>query len=116
MVDQLAGEYEHVILVGIGGSALGPQFLDDALRTSWDTRKLHFIDNTDPDGIARTVDEVPLHDALVMVVSKSGRTPETRNGLVLLAKAMQEHDVNLSERAIAVTSPEVHLDPLAPNK
>ena len=47
------GLFEHVIVVGIGGSALGPQLVADALWTVEDKTQLHFCDNTDPDGYAR---------------------------------------------------------------
>jgi glucose-6-phosphate isomerase len=46
----------HVLAIGIGGSALGPMFVADALgNPASDRMKLDFIDNTDPDGIARTL-------------------------------------------------------------
>ena len=42
--------FRHVLLVGIGGSALGPQLLADALRKANNPVDLHFLDNTDPAG------------------------------------------------------------------
>ena len=49
------GRFAHVLLIGIGGSALGPQFVADALGTVRDPVKLHFFDNTDPDGFDRVL-------------------------------------------------------------
>src|SRR4029077_9590964 len=43
-------KFAHVLLIGIGGSALGPQFIADALGTSRDPMDIYFFDNTDPDG------------------------------------------------------------------
>jgi glucose-6-phosphate isomerase len=45
--------FTHVLSIGIGGSALGPMFVADALgNPGSDRMKIEFIDNTDPDGIA----------------------------------------------------------------
>src|SRR5436190_20046888 len=42
--------FEHILLIGIGGSALGPQFVADALGSPRDAMDIYFFDNTDPDG------------------------------------------------------------------
>src|SRR5262249_12228037 len=48
--------FTHILAIGIGGSALGPMFVADALgNPGSDLLKVDFIDNTDPDGIARTL-------------------------------------------------------------
>jgi len=49
------GKFKHVLLVGIGGSALGPQFIADALGNATDPLNIFFLDNTDPDGFDRVV-------------------------------------------------------------
>jgi len=63
-----------VVWCGIGGSALGPQLLQSALGG-----EMVCLDNTDPAGIERALAKVDFSGALVMVVSKSGGTKETRN-------------------------------------
>src|SRR5437762_5018639 len=45
--------FKHVLLIGIGGSALGPQFVSDALGSRRDPTDILFFDNTDPDGVDR---------------------------------------------------------------
>src|SRR5262245_33082055 len=51
-----ATRFCRVLSIGIGGSALGPMFVADALgNPSNDRMQLDFIDNTDPDGIARVL-------------------------------------------------------------
>lgn len=101
--DQLDGRFRHVLHVGVGGSALGPQLLDAVAGSVWDARSVHFIDNTDPQGIASRLAELPLDETLVVVVSKSGGTPETMNALSLVQRAFIEAGLAFSERAIAVT-------------
>src|SRR5437762_12739591 len=45
--------FKHVLLIGIGGSALGPQFASDGLGSRRDPTDILFFDNTDPDGVDR---------------------------------------------------------------
>jgi len=83
------GAFKNYLLIGIGGSALGPQFVAHALgdpRT--DKLKPYFFDNTDPDGMNRVLASIgaDLNRTLCIVISKSGGTKETRNG-ILIAKA-----------------------------
>lgn len=103
-VDGLHGRFSTVLCVGIGGSALGPQLLADALGTSADRRRVHFLDNTDPEGVARVLDQLEdLGDTLVVVTSKSGGTPETRNGMLLVREAFAEAGLDFAEHAVAIT-------------
>jgi glucose-6-phosphate isomerase len=48
-------KFSHVLVVGIGGSALGPQFVNQALNSANDPMTVSFFDNTDPDGIAKVL-------------------------------------------------------------
>src|SRR5688572_944122 len=69
------GPFKHVLLIGIGGSALGPQFVSHALRQPRrDKLQIHFLDNTDPDGFDRVYTELDEHfgETLCIVISKSG--------------------------------------------
>src|SRR5436305_3651350 len=47
------GKFRHLLLIGIGGSALGPQFVADALGNAGDPMDAFFFDNTDSDGFDR---------------------------------------------------------------
>ncbi|MEC7608644.1 MAG: glucose-6-phosphate isomerase, partial [Verrucomicrobiota bacterium] len=52
-----SGNFKNFLIIGIGGSALGPQFVSDALGSpKQDKLSPYFFDNTDPDGIDRTLD------------------------------------------------------------
>lgn len=95
--------FKTVLVLGIGGSALGPQFLADALREPEDPLRLVFIDNTDPEGMARIIGPLDLEETLVVCISKSGRTPETRNALIEVQAAYARAEVNFAERAVAIS-------------
>jgi len=94
-----------VLVIGIGGSALGPQFVADALGTADDPLLIYFIDNTDPAGIDRVLGELEetLEQTLTLVISKSGSTPETRNGMVEVAAAYERAGLNFAKHAVAIT-------------
>ncbi len=93
-----------VLLIGIGGSALGPQFLADALgRPGF--LPLHVLDNTDPDGMDRLYQSLGdrLSGTLCLVVSKSGGTKETRNGMLETRAAFAARGLDFARHAVAVT-------------
>ncbi len=108
-----ATRFTGVLCVGIGGSALGPMFVADALGDpASDRMRVHFIDNTDPDGIARTLQSLNgwLPGTLCVVASKSGGTPETRNGMLLVADAYRAAGLDFPRHAVAITMPGSRMD------
>jgi glucose-6-phosphate isomerase len=106
--------FESVLVVGIGGSALGPQFVSDALSTPADKMKIFFFDNTDPDGMDRELGRIPnLARTLSVVISKSGGTKETRNGMLAAAAAYQRAGLDFAKHAVAVTGDGSELDKVA---
>jgi glucose-6-phosphate isomerase len=110
-----AGAISEVLVVGIGGSALGPQFISDALGTPENPIRLHFADNTDPDGFDRVFQRLHgrLAHTLVVVISKSGGTKETRNGMLEAERQYRLAGVSFAERAVAVTGEGSELDAYA---
>lgn len=108
-----AERFTQVLSVGIGGSALGPMFVAEALGDpDTDRMTLQFLDNTDPEGIDRVLRTIGgrLPETLVVVTSKSGGTPETRNGMLLAAEAFRRAGLDFSKHAVAVTMAGSKLD------
>jgi len=100
--------FSDVLVIGIGGSALGPQFVADALgHPETDRLALHFMDNTDPGGMRRVLNRLTgkLDQTLCVVISKSGDTPETRNGMKVMEKAYADEGLDFTKHAVAVTVP-----------
>lgn len=110
-----ARRFTEVLQIGIGGSALGPQLVADALGTRRDKLRPHFMDNTDPDGIRRLLDALRsrLKATLVLVVSKSGGTPETRNGMLETRAAFTSAGLDFTHHAVAITGEGSKLDDVA---
>ncbi|MCB0309597.1 MAG: glucose-6-phosphate isomerase [Bdellovibrionales bacterium] len=100
----ITSAFRHILLIGIGGSVLGPQFVNQALRSSRDPLDIYFFDNTDPDGMSQTLRDIPdLQKTLCLVISKSGGTKETRNGLIVAQHAWEEAGLDFARHAVAIT-------------
>jgi len=109
---QNGGRFKHLLLIGIGGSALGPQFIADALGHATDPLNISFLDNTDPDGFDRAFNRIGDHlgHTLAVVISKSGGTKETRNGMLEAAARYQQARLDFGKHAVAVTGVGSELD------
>ena len=108
------GKFTDILSIGIGGSALGPQFVAQALAPTDAPLKIHFIDNTDPAGIDRVIAGISnLETTLVSVISKSGGTPETRNGMLEVKKVYADHNLDFSAHAFAITGKSSKLEAIA---
>ena len=110
-----APKFTDIISIGIGGSALGPQFVSQALAPLNAPLNLHFIDNADPAGIDRTLDQLQgrLATTLVLTISKSGGTPEARNGMLEVKQRFTAQGLNFAQHAVAITGYGSALDNLA---
>jgi glucose-6-phosphate isomerase len=108
-----SGPFTDLLVIGIGGSALGPQFVANALgHPRTDRLTPHFFDNTDPDGMDRTLAQLEgcLGRTLCVVISKSGGTPETRNGMLEATAAYTRAGLAFASHAVAVTGADSNLD------
>ncbi len=111
-----AKRFTRLLSIGIGGSALGPEFVADALGDPvGDKMHVHFLDNTDPDGIARELSRLRgyLGETLCVVISKSGGTPETRNGMLAVADGFKAEGLDFPKHAVAITGAGSNLDKTA---
>ncbi|NCG20265.1 MAG: glucose-6-phosphate isomerase [Rhodobacterales bacterium] len=101
-----AGErFTDVLHIGIGGSALGPQLLIQTCPN--DGLRVWFLDNIDPDGIARILNEMGdrLRTTLILVASKSGTTPEPMYSLALVLDRLHQLNLPVGPRLVALTTP-----------
>jgi transaldolase / glucose-6-phosphate isomerase len=68
---------EHAVLLGMGGSSLGPEVIRRSYGDVPDGMRLHVLDSTDPGAVRDTEQAVDLDKTLFIVSSKSGGTVET---------------------------------------
>jgi glucose-6-phosphate isomerase len=109
-----ATRFTDILSIGIGGSALGPEFVAEALAPDFPPMAIHFIDNTDPAGIDRVLNRLKdrLRSTLIIITSKSGGTPETRNGMLEVKHAYEQQGLHFPSHAIAITVPGSKMDEL----
>jgi transaldolase/glucose-6-phosphate isomerase len=69
-------EFSHVVLLGMGGSSLGPEVLAQTFASQPRRPKLQVLDSTDPAQIRSIDSDIDLHHSLFLVSSKSGTTLE----------------------------------------
>jgi glucose-6-phosphate isomerase len=120
---RVRGRFADVVVLGIGGSALGPVALRTALRPAgWnslgdDARdghpRLHVLDNVDPVTIAALLGRLDLTRALFVVTSKSGGTAETMSQFLVVherlvaavGEAWRDHVVFVTDPAKGALRP-----------
>ena len=110
------GKFQNVLVIGIGGSALGPQFVASALgRHSSDKMRMFFFDNTDPDGMDTELEIIgdSISRTICIVISKSGGTKETRNGMLEAEAAYARAGLSFAKHAVAITMSGSELDNLS---
>ena len=104
--------FTDVLWVGIGGSGLGPLLMIRALQDNRQGLPFHFLDNVDPAGMSRLYDDLGerLKTTLVIIVSKSGGTPEPHLGMIQSRDRLERLGCRWSQHAVAVTMKDSKLD------
>ena len=116
--DEIASEVDTFVVLGIGGSALGPIALHAALNHPFHNLlsragraqrpRVFVLDNVDPEFIAGAMDVLDLKKTAVNVVTKSGSTAETMAQCLLFLKAMGKRlgAGAMRRRVVVTTDPE----------
>ena len=109
------GKYDDVVILGIGGSALGPIALRTALRPSaWNMLssgsrdglpRLQVLDNVDPETISALLERLDLSRTLFIVTSKSGGTAETMSQFLIVHQRVAEASLSPDNHFVFVTDP-----------
>lgn len=91
-------EFDNFLILGIGGSALGPKAIfkstcgryhnEDDHETP--TPKFYFEDNVDPDRIHNLLNTINLKKTCINIISKSGRTIETLSQMMIFIDALKK--------------------------
>lgn len=99
------GAVADVIHIGIGGSALGPALLLDALGRDGDGPRVHVVANIDGEALWRAIAPCVPERTVVVAVSKTFTTQETRTNLASAHRWMREAGIaDPAARTIAVTA------------
>ncbi len=105
---RLRRRFSHLLVLGIGGSALGTKAVleavgEDALRGA----KVAVADNVDPDTFLPMLRALPMRSTAVVAISKSGGTAETNVQLAIAIEALRKAaGRRWKEHLVLVTDPE----------
>lgn len=111
LLESLGEAFSHLIVVGIGGSELGPKALYLALRAfEKPHRQIRFISSLDPDEIHLALADCPLAKALVICISKSGTTLETQTNETILREHWRAAGLPEREHFVSIGMPGTPLD------
>ncbi len=107
-------KYENIIVLGIGGSALGGMAVTEALlKPYWNMLskeerngypKIFFVDNIDPDQINALLDIIDLKKTLINVITKSGDTAEIMSVYMIIKDKMKKECDDNYRKSIVVTT------------
>jgi len=100
------GTYTDIVVLGIGGSMLGPKMLRDVIGIKNDLI-VHCLDNIDPWIISQLDAALPYATTLFLVQTKSGGTPETIAQYEFFRSKVEMHRLAIVDHFVFVTDPEV---------
>lgn len=96
--------FNTLVIIGIGGSELGPKALYLALEAYKEaSKKVEFLGNVDPDACVQLFSSLDLTETLVCVVSKSGTTLETATNEAFARSLFEAQGINSDKHFIAIT-------------
>lgn len=112
----LSARFDNVVVLGIGGSSLGPKALFTSLchpqhnllpRERRSGARLFFPDNSDPASFAALLDTLALPATAFLAITKSGGTAETWSQLLIARERLigQVGEAGFRERVVAITDP-----------
>lgn len=105
-------KFKNFVVLGIGGSALGPSMVFNALKhlhyneLSPKKRggpKFYVEDNVDPVRMAALLDVIDPKETCFNVISKSGATSETMTQFLIIADLLEKAGVSLPDNMIFTT-------------
>lgn len=104
-------KFTDLLIIGIGGSELGPKALYHACRAYCKKqRRLHFISNIDPDHLCANLEHLDLNKTLVLVISKSGTTLETLTNEYFVRQIFKKRAVDQKGHFWSVTKKSSPMD------
>jgi glucose-6-phosphate isomerase len=115
---EIRRNFENFVIVGIGGSSLGPKFLHKSLNHSYHEflpppkrrikPRIFYMDNPDPEAVKDLLDVLDLRSTAFNIISKSGGTAETMSIFMHIYNVVQRRFSKsaLSKHFLVTTDPE----------
>jgi glucose-6-phosphate isomerase len=104
-MERVKNRYNHIVILGIGGSMLGPKCILEALYSPQPGLQIHYLDNIDPYKISQIESNIDLTKTLFLVQTKSGGTPETIAQYLYFRDKVNTHNLDAKNHFVFVTDP-----------
>ena len=109
--------FSNVVLLGMGGSSLGPEVLGEIIGPAKGGPRLHILDSTDPAQIRALESAIDIKNTLFVVSSKSGSTLEPNIFKdYFFAHVQESFGDKAGDRFVAVTDPGSAMEKAARNQ
>ncbi len=86
--------FDYFVVIGIGGSALGNQMLQEAINgfnyNNFEFPKFYILDNVDPEKFGNILDLIDVRKTMFNVITKSGSTVETMANFAIIYTTLKE--------------------------
>ena len=105
--------YSDVVLLGMGGSSLGPDVLRNTFGRVTGHPRLQVLDTTDPGTVQAVTKSLDLAETLFLVASKSGGTTETLSHFAHFWELVSKKSKKPGHQFAAITDPGTSLEKLA---
>ncbi|MFN6992300.1 MAG: glucose-6-phosphate isomerase, partial [Fervidobacterium sp.] len=108
--------FDNIVVLGIGGSALGNIAIQNALRPfNWNSMnteqrdgylRVFVVDNVDPDYLSSVLDCIDPKQTLFNIISKSGTTAEPMANYLIVRSILESYGLDPREHIVFTTDPE----------
>lgn len=97
--------FEHIVVIGIGGSYLGTEFVSRSLASmAIQDMSIHFVSNVDIHNFTEVVNEIDPETTIWIIISKSYTTAETQANELQAYALMEEMGLPPEKHVVTVTS------------
>ncbi|WP_037919759.1 glucose-6-phosphate isomerase [Sulfurihydrogenibium subterraneum] len=94
LAKEIRENFDYFVVIGIGGSALGNQMLQEAINgfnyNNFEFPKLYILDNVDPEKFGNVLDLIDVRKTMFNVITKSGSTVETMANFAIIYKTLKD--------------------------
>src|SRR5581483_6070280 len=110
--ESCAKRFDHVVVLGMGGSSLAPDVLRETFGKRGGYPQLHVLDSTDPQQVKALDDALDIARSLFIVASKSGTTTEPDAFFRYFFQRVQQTvgAANAADHFVAITDPGTKLE------
>ncbi|MBI4975511.1 glucose-6-phosphate isomerase [Candidatus Peregrinibacteria bacterium] len=105
-------KFKDIVVLGIGGSAMGASFLQQSLKHLFENElskntfpRLHVLDNIDPVLMREIEDILDYKKTLFIVITKSGETMETLSQYLYFREKCEKKKLKIKDHFVFITDP-----------